>query len=83
MVVPGDGGMRRIGANMAAFMAGLYAFRGGAVVAFVSGGVSFLGSVLITIGFLLAAPFLLGFALFLGIADTWLDLRARVAQTAA
>lgn len=83
MVVPGDGGVRRIGANMAAFMAGLYAFRGGAVVAFVSGGVSVLGSVLITIGFLLAAPFLLGFALFLGIADTWLDLRARVAQTAA
>lgn len=83
MVVPGDGGISRIGANVAAFMAGLYAFRGGAVVAFVSGGVSFAGSVLIAIGFLLAAPFLLGFALFLGIADTWLDLRARVAQTAA
>lgn len=83
MVMPGDGGMRRIGANVAAFMAGLYAFRGGAVVAFVSGGISLLGTVLIVGAFLLAAPFLLGFALFLGIADTWLDLRARVAQTAA
>ena len=68
--------------RVAAFMAGLYAVRGGAVASFVSGGGSFAGYVLLMIAFALASPFVIGFALFLGIADTWLDLRARVASPA-
>ena len=55
---------------------------GGAVVVFMSGGISFIGMVLLAFSFILAAPFLIGFALFLGIADTWLDVRSRAASAA-
>jgi hypothetical protein len=72
----------RAGANLAAFMAVLYAVRGLAVGLFVSGGLSFFGYAMIAFGFLLAAPFVVGFAVLLGIADTWLDLRTRAASMA-
>ncbi len=71
-------GATRIGANLAVFMAALYAARGLAVGVFVSGGLSLFGSVMIVLGMLFAAPVVVGFAVLLGVADTWLDLRARV-----
>jgi len=75
-------GVTRIGANVAVFMAALYAVRGLAVGVFVSGGISVIGYTLIALGILFAAPAVLGFAVILGVADTWLDLRARVESMA-
>lgn len=78
-----DEGVTRIGANLAVFMGALYALRGLGVVAFVSGGLSFIGATMFVLAFLFAAPVVIGFALLLGIADTWLDVRTRVGSMAA
>lgn len=67
----------RAGTNALVFMGALYALRGAAVVLWLYGGVNLLGAVVLVIGLLLAAPVLLGAALFIGIGDTWLDLRTR------
>jgi Sec-independent protein secretion pathway component TatC len=63
-------------------MGALYAMRGVGVVVFVNGGLSFIGITLFALGIVFAAPVVLGFAVLLGIADTWLDLRARVGSQA-
>jgi len=76
-------GVTRIGANVAVFMAALYAVRGLAVGVFVTGGISMFGYAMIALGVLFAAPAVLGFAVLLGVADTWLDLRTRAASMAA
>lgn len=78
VVLRSGGTLTRLGANLAVFMGALYALRGIGVVVFVSGGLSFLGYALFTVGFLFAAPVVIGFMVLFGIADTWLDLRARV-----
>lgn len=65
------------GANALVFMAALYALRGVAVVLWLYGGLNMLGVALLVVGLLLAAPVILGAALFIGIGDTWLDLRTR------
>ncbi|MDG2283350.1 MAG: hypothetical protein P8L45_09525, partial [Longimicrobiales bacterium] len=70
-------GAVRVGANMTVFMTALYALRGAGVVVFVNGGLSLLGILMFILGVLFAAPLVVGFAALLGIADTWLDLRAR------
>jgi hypothetical protein len=81
IVVAGQGAAR-LGANLAVFMGTLYAVRGLAVMVAVSGGLSFIGYSMFTLGILVAAPFVLGFMAVLGIADTWLDLRARAGSLA-
>ena len=68
----------RVGANAVVFMGALYAVRGAGVVMFVSGGISLLGYVLFALGLLVAAPYVVGVAIVIGIGDTWLDLRERV-----
>ncbi|NNL30303.1 MAG: DUF2232 domain-containing protein [Gemmatimonadetes bacterium] len=78
VVVRSGDAVTRIGANLAFFMGALYALRGLAVVVVVSGGLSLVGYALFTVGFLFAAPVVIGFMVLFGIADTWLDLRARV-----
>ncbi len=70
-------GAVRVGANLAVFMTALYALRGAGVVAFVNGGLSLFGALMFVLGVLFAAPVVVGFAALLGIADTWLNLRAR------
>lgn len=72
----------RIGANLAVFMGALYAMRGMGVVMFVSGGLSLFGYTMFVLGFLFAAPVVIGFTVLFGIADTWLDLRGRVGSVA-
>lgn len=67
----------RVGANLAVWMGALYALRGAGVFVHVNGGLSFIGMTLFAIGVLFAAPVVIGFAVILGMADTWLDLRAR------
>jgi hypothetical protein len=76
-------GVTRLGANLAVFMAAMYAVRGLAVGVSVSGGISLLGTTMIVLGVLFAAPVVIGFAVLLGVADTWLDLRARAESMAA
>jgi hypothetical protein len=71
------GGWGRLGANLMAFMGGLYALRGVGVLLFVTGGLSLLSGVLVAIGLVLAAPVLLTAAMAVGVGDSWLDLRAR------
>ncbi len=75
-------GVSRLGANVAVFMAALYAVRGLAVGLFVSGGFSLFGYVMMGLGILFAAPVVVGFAVLLGVADTWLDLRERAGSLA-
>jgi hypothetical protein len=71
------GGWGRVGANLMAFMGGLYALRGVAVLLFVTGGLSLLSGALVAVGLVLAAPVLLTAAMAVGVGDSWLDLRAR------
>lgn len=78
----GDGATR-LGANLAVFMAGLYALRGLAVGMGVSGGISLFGYAMIALGLVFMAPAVVAFAVLLGVADTWLDLRARAASLSA
>lgn len=81
-LLPGDG-VSRLGANVAVFMGSLYALRGIGVVVFVNGGLTFFGITMFALGILFAAPVVIGFTVLLGIADTWLDLRARAGAQAA
>lgn len=78
VVIRSGEAVTRVGANLAVFMGALYALRGIGVITFVSGGLSLMGYALFTVGFLVAAPVVIGFTVLFGIADTWLDLRARV-----
>jgi len=73
----------RLGANLAVFMGALYALRGAGVVLFVSGGLSLFSYAMFALGLLFAPPVVLGFAVIIGMADTWLDLRTRVGKLAA
>lgn len=82
VVAPSDPWLRT-GSNAVLFMGGLYALRGAAVVLFVNGGMSVLGWILLAFGLLFLAPVLLMGALFIGLGDTWLDLRAKVESRAA
>jgi hypothetical protein len=67
----------QLGTNAVVFMGALYALRGAGVVLFLTGGPTFLGSVLLVIGFIFVAPLLLAGAFVIGLGDTWLNLRAR------
>lgn len=83
LVVGAGDALTRLGANIAVFMGALYAVRGAGVIVFVSGGVSLFGYLMFALGFVFAAPVVVGFAVLVGIGDTWLDLRARVGSRAA
>jgi len=81
LVVRWGGVLGRVGSNGVVFMGALYALRGAAVVLFLSGGLSFLGLVLLVFGLLFVAPVLLAGAMIIGLGDTWLDIRGRVTAT--
>jgi len=74
--------LARVGSNAVVFMGALYALRGAAVFLFVSGGISFFGSVVFAFLLVLVPPVILGSAALIGIGDTWLDLRSRAAPGA-
>jgi hypothetical protein len=80
LVTAMDEPLGRVGANAVVFMGALYALRGAAVVVFISGGVSLIGYVVTGVGLLLVPAMLLGGALVIGVGDTWLDVRGRVAE---
>jgi hypothetical protein len=83
LVVEWSMGLSRVGSNALVFMGALYALRGAAVFVFLSGGLSLFGWVAFLVGLMLAAPFMLGTALLIGIGDTWLDIRSRIGANAA
>ncbi len=70
-------GVARAGVNAMVFMGGLYVLRGAGVVVFLSGGVSVLGVLLLCVGMIFLAPVIIAGAMFIGLGDTWLDLRKR------
>lgn len=80
VVLGGSEAWSLAGTNALVFMGALYALRGAAVVLWLYGGLNVLGVALVVIGLLLAAPVILGAALFIGIGDTWLDLRTRARE---
>ncbi|MFC1661167.1 DUF2232 domain-containing protein [Gemmatimonadota bacterium] len=73
-----SGALEGLGTNAVVFMGALYALRGSAVVLFMTKGVSFLGALLLSVGFLLVAPLMLTAAFVIGVGDTWLNFRARL-----
>jgi hypothetical protein len=70
-------GTQRTGSNVVVFMGALYALRGAAVVAFLGGGQSLFGLLMLAMAVLLAAPVVVTGAMVIGIGDTWLDVRGR------
>ena len=76
-------GWGRAGSNTVVFMGALYALRGAAVVLFVSGGLTFFGAAMLFLGMLFIAPVMLALALFIGLGDTWVDLRERLRRQPA
>ena len=72
-----EGGWGRVGANLAVFMGGLYAFRGMGVALALSGGLSWPAWLIVVGVALLAPPILIMVALIIGVGDSWFDLRAR------
>ena len=78
-----EGWLPRVGANAVVFMGSLYALRGAAVILFLSGGLSLIGTILLTLGLVFVTPVILAGAMVIGIGDTWLDVRGRIGSAAA
>jgi len=84
VLVPGLGpGAVRVGANLLTFMGALYALRGVAVVMSMSSGAFGVGGLLLVLFAALADSWIpalvMAVAVLVGLTDTWLDLRARLA----
>ena len=67
----------RAGSNTVVFMGALYTLRGAAVVLFATGGVSLFGVTVLLFSMVFSAPVVLALALFIGLGDTWVDIRGR------
>lgn len=72
----------RAGTNTVVFMGALYAVRGAAVVAFLTGGLSFVSGLLLAVAMMFVGPLVIGGALIIGLGDTWLDVRTRAEESA-
>ncbi len=75
-------GLARFGANAVVVMTALYALRGLGVFVHLNGGLSILAGTLLAGLLLVLPPVVIGFTTLLGITDTWLDLRKRMAELA-
>ncbi len=84
LVLPLGAGAFRVGENATLFMALLYLARGGAILLWIgtAATMSVWAWMLLVVGALLAYPFVFGAALVLGIGDTWLHLREKLAARA-
>jgi hypothetical protein len=85
LLVPGPVGLGALGANLAVFFGGLYAVRGVAVASALAAaaGIRGWGAVLGgSVVVLFLAPVAALAALALGVTDTWVDWRARLARSA-
>ena len=78
LLFPLDSAVARTGANALVFMGGLYALRGIAVFVFLAGKAPSLVSLVFAgVVALVLYPLVLTAALFVGLGDTWLDVRGR------
>jgi hypothetical protein len=77
LLLPLDGVANRAGSNLLAFMAALYALRGLAVLLVIGGAPGPLGLVLGAVLLLLLYPIVVATTFFVGLTDTWLDIRTR------
>jgi hypothetical protein len=78
VVLPLDGLASRAGSNLLVFMTALYALRGLAVLIVIGGGAP--GPVMMVVGavlLLLLYPLVMATTFFVGLSDTWLDIRTR------
>lgn len=85
LLAPAGDIAERVGGNAAVFMGGLYVVRGLAVLLALAGGVPWALGLIGAIIAVLIAPLLILFlvvALFVGVGDTWLDVRRRVRERA-
>lgn len=81
LLLPLEGGFERVAVNAAVFMAALYALRGFAVFVFLAAGSrSVVTMVLGAFAFVILYPVALTASLLMGLGDTWLDLRRRIAS---
>jgi hypothetical protein len=80
MMLPLDGGASRTGSNLLAFMAALYALRGLAVLIVIGGAPGPLGMIVGGVLLLLLYPLVVATTFFVGLTDTWLDIRTRRAS---
>jgi len=80
LVLPLNDDAARTGTNLATFMGALYALRGLAVAIALFGAPGPVGMIFGFAAFLFLFPMVVAATLVLGLSDTWLDLRARVAQ---
>ncbi len=78
-ILSSGGGLERVGANAAIFMAALYVVRGGAVVGWLlsAADASVWSWLLLALATVLLYPVVLGATFVFGIGDTWLDVRER------
>ena len=76
-----SGAVARFGLNAVVFIGALYALRGAAVALVLTGGPSLFGWILFVVSFLFVAPYMVMGAVFIGLGDTWFDLRARRASS--
>ena len=81
LVLPLGGDAFRAGENATLFMVALYLARGGAILFWIAAvaATSAWTWVFFAVGAVLAYPFVFGAALVIGIGDTWLHLRERLA----
>jgi hypothetical protein len=77
LVLPLDGFAERAGSNVLLFMAALYAVRGAAVLLVLGGAPGPLGVLLGALVVLLLYPLVVAATFFVGLTDTWLDIRTR------
>jgi hypothetical protein len=84
LLLPLEGGVERIAVNGAVFMAALYALRGFAVFVFLATGSRSVATMLLgALAFIVLYPVALTASLLMGLGDTWLDLRRRIAGAAS
>ncbi len=81
-LLPDDAVARDAGANLLLIAIALYAARGMAVVRAAAGRVSVVATAAAAIAALVFLPFVVGGLSLLGLADTWLDFRRRMASPA-
>jgi hypothetical protein len=82
VLLSGDGAPRNIGANLVLVAIALYAARGMAVVRSSAGRVGAPATTAAALAAFVFLPFVVGGLTLLGLADTWLDFRRRMATPA-
>jgi len=82
VVLPLGAAAFRVGENAALFMGGLYLVRGTAILVWIgaAAATSVWSAILLTLAALFLYPVAIGTALVLGLSDTWLDVRSRMAR---